>query len=146
MSGAFIVFDVAGTTYATPSESIQHIEMVDTITPVPNAAQFIDGVVLSRGQVVPVVNLRARFGFERVPPELRTRLLVARAGARTLGLLVDSAREFMRFGDEEIRPPHEAMAGATSPYITGVTTRGERIILVLDVARLLELSEPAISA
>ena len=142
----YIVFEVAGTTYAVPSHTILHMEMVDAITPVPNAAPFVDGVVLSRGQVVPVVNLRARFGFERIPPELRTRLLVVQAAGRTLGLLVDSAREFVRFRDDEIRPPHEAMASATGPYIAGVTTRGDRIVLILDVVRLLDLSEPAITA
>jgi chemotaxis signal transduction protein len=146
VNDTYIVFEVAGTTYAVASPAILHMEMVEAITPVPNAAQFVDGVVLSRGQVVPVVNLRARFGFERAPLGLRTRLLVVKVGGRTVGLLVDSAREFVRLADTDIRPPHEAMASATGPYIAGVTTRDDRIILVLDVARLLEQPEAAITA
>ena len=55
--------------------------MVEQVTPVPNAPPFVDGVVFSRGQVVPAVNLRARFGFERVADDLRTRLLVVRRRA-----------------------------------------------------------------
>jgi purine-binding chemotaxis protein CheW len=141
VSDTYIVFEVAGTTYAVASPSILHMEMVEAITPVPNAAPFVDGVVLSRGQVVPVMNLRARFGFERVALGLRTRLLVVRVGGRTVGLLVDSAREFTRLDAAEIRPPHEAMASASGPYIAGVTTRDDRIILVLDVARLIEQPE-----
>lgn len=146
MSDAYIVFEVAGTTYAVASPAILHMEMVEAITPVPNAAPYVDGVVLSRGQVVPVLNLRARFGFERVPLGLRTRLLVVRVAGRTVGLLADSAREFVRLDPAEIRPPHEAMADATGPYIGGVTTRGDRIVLVLDVTRLLEQPEPALTA
>ena len=73
---SYILFSLAGTTYALSSEEMRHMEMVEQITPVPNAASYLEGVVLSRGQIVPVLNLRARFGFERVPPDLRTRLLV----------------------------------------------------------------------
>ena len=57
----------------------------------PNAAPFVDGVVFSRGQVVPALNLRARFGFERAAPDLRTRLLVVQSEGRSVGLVVDAA-------------------------------------------------------
>ena len=80
MTEPFILFTVAGTTYGLRSRDVAHIEMVDQITAVPNAAHFVDGVVFSRGQVVPALNLRARFGFERAPYDLSTRLLVVREG------------------------------------------------------------------
>ena len=146
MNDAFIMFEVAGTTYAIPSRDILHMEMVETVTPVPNAARFVDGVVLSRGQVVPVVNLRARFGFERAEVGLRTRLLVVQTGARAIGLLVDSAREFVRMPADDIRPVHEAIAGVTGPYVAGTATVAERVVLVLDVARLVELTDLAVTA
>ena len=79
------MFTVAGTTYALRSHEVQHMEMVEKVTRVPNAASFVDGVVFSRGQVVPAVNLRARFGFERAPYDLRTRLIVVRPGAAASG-------------------------------------------------------------
>ncbi|HEX4346730.1 MAG TPA: chemotaxis protein CheW, partial [Vicinamibacterales bacterium] len=82
---SFIVFTVAQTAYALRSRDVQHMEMVEGMTRVPNAAPFVDGVVFSRGQVVPAVNLRARFGFERAPYDLRTRLIVVRAADRTVG-------------------------------------------------------------
>ena len=80
-SDHFILFIVAGTTYALPSHEVAHVEMVEQITRVPNAPAFVDGVVFSRGQVVPAVNLRARFGFERVPADIKTRLLVVQSGS-----------------------------------------------------------------
>ena len=72
----YILFSLAGTTYALRSEQVLHMEMLEHVTPVPNAPAFVEGVVFSRGQVVPVINLRARFGFERIDSTLRTRLLV----------------------------------------------------------------------
>ena len=72
-SDHYILFNVAGTTYALPSQQVAHVEMVEQVTRVPNAAAFVDGVVFSRGQVVPAVNMRVRFGFERVDRDLRTR-------------------------------------------------------------------------
>src|SRR5215218_6980139 len=95
MTDNYILFTVAGTTYALRTRDVAHIEMVEQITAVPNAAHFVDGVVFSRGQVVPALNLRARFGFEKAPVDLSTRLLVVREGARTVGLVVDAAREFV---------------------------------------------------
>ena len=145
MSETYILFEVAGTSYAVASREILHMEMVETVTPVPNAAPFVDGIVLSRGQVVPVVNLRARFGFERIALDLRTRLVVVQTEGRVLGLLVDSAREFVDLGADGIRPPHEAMASATGAYVAGVATRNDRIVLVLDLAKLLEVSAPTVA-
>ena len=95
----YILFGVAGTTYAVPSPQVQHIEMVEQITPVPNAAHAVEGVVFSRGQVVPVINRRARFGFNRTAINQRTRLLVVQQGTRTVGLLADEAKEFVTIAD-----------------------------------------------
>ena len=83
----YIVFSVAGTSYALRSGDVQHVEMVEHVTRVPNAAPFVDGVVFSRGQVVPAVNLRVRFGFERAPYDLRTRLIVVQTAGRSVGLM-----------------------------------------------------------
>ena len=71
----------------------------------PNAAHFVDGVVFSRGQVVPALNLRARFGFEKAPYDLSTRLLVVHAAGRSVGLIVDAAREFVSIDPASIQPP-----------------------------------------
>ena len=111
MTDQFIVFELAGTAYALPSERVAHVEMVDAVTRVPNAPHFVDGVVFSRGVVVPAVSLRARFGFEREPYSSRTRLLVVHTAGRTVGLIVDSAREFIRIPADVVRPPHDSIAG-----------------------------------
>src|SRR5690349_7164047 len=85
---SYILFELAGTTYAIPSFHVLHIEMVEHVTIVPNAHRAIDGVVFSRGQVIPALNLRVRFGFERQPANMRTRILFARVHQRIVGLIV----------------------------------------------------------
>ena len=132
----YILFTVAGTTYALKSEQVLHMEMLDHVTPVPNAPAFVEGVVFSRGQVVPVINLRARFGFDRIGTTLRSRLLVVQHEARRVGLLADDAREFIRIPADAIKPPHEAVGGMSGNYLQGVAMIGERIVLILDVSAL----------
>jgi purine-binding chemotaxis protein CheW len=134
---SYILFTLAGTSYAMPSPDVRHIEMVEHVTGVPNAPPFVDGVVFSRGEVVPVVNLRARFGLERAPYDERTRLLVVQAEGRTVGLLADAAREFVAIPASMIHPPHEALRDMSGKYLRGIATLNERMVLVLDTAEIL---------
>ncbi len=137
----FILFELAGTTYGLPSRVVQQMEMVEHITPVPNAASFVEGVVFSRGQVVPAINLRRRFGFESVPHDLRTRLVVVTNGGRTVGLLVDAAREFVLIPADAVHVPPEAISGLSGKYLQGIARLGDRLILVLDINEVLDFTE-----
>jgi chemotaxis signal transduction protein len=134
----YILFGVAGTTYGVLSQQVQHMEMVDQITPVPNAPQSVEGVVFSRGQVVPVINLRTRFGFDRATFGLRTRLLVVQHGNRRVGLLADDAREFVSIADSAIHPPHDMVGEVSGSYLAGVATLGERIVLLVNVGEIVD--------
>jgi purine-binding chemotaxis protein CheW len=138
----FILFTLVGTTYAVRTRDVLHMEMVEEITPVPNATASVEGVVFSRGQVVPVVNLRARFGFERIPPDLRSRLLIVQSNGRTVGLMVDSAREFARIAPETIRPPQDTLTRLSGRYLEGIAIAQDRIILILDLSAVIEIAEP----
>ena len=138
---SYILFGVAGTTYAIRSHQVLHIEMIDHVTPVPNAPVFVEGVVFSRGQVVPALNLRARFGFDKAPHDLRTRLLVVQYDGRSIGLLVDSAREFMAIPPSAVQPPSQALAGISGQYIEGIANLNDRLILILDLRAVLDFSQ-----
>lgn len=146
MTDAFVLFELAGTTFAVRSDQVHHLELVEDVTPVPNVAPFVDGVVFSRNGVVPVVNLRARFGLERAPRDARTRLVVVEVAGRRVGLLVDSAREFMRIAPELVHAPPQAVTGISGRYLDGIATRDGRVIVVLDLARVLDFTEAAIPA
>jgi purine-binding chemotaxis protein CheW len=142
----YILFTVAGTSYGLPSQDVAHVEMVEQITRVPNAPAFVDGVVFSRGQVVPAINLRTRFGFDRAPLDVSSRLLVVNNKGRSVGLLVDACREFMTVPPSAIHPPGEALSGLSAQYVDGVATVNNRLIVLLGLDRLLGSTEHAVAA
>jgi purine-binding chemotaxis protein CheW len=135
---AFILFELAGAHYALRSREIQQLEMVGQVTPVPNAPEFVDGVVSVRGQVIPAINLRARFGFARKEPDVRSRLLVVKSGQRAVGMLVDSAREFIAIGADSIQPPPAGVNGLSGKYLEGVAHVNERLVLILDAGQIID--------
>jgi purine-binding chemotaxis protein CheW len=143
MDNSYIVFEVANTSYAVHSRTVQQIEMLEHITPLPNAPDFVDGVVFTRGQVIPALNLRTRFGFERVPNTNRTRLIVVNSGDRMVALIVDSAREFMTISEDAILPPAESLASISDQYLKGTVTIDDRIILVVNLEKVMGMS-PAV--
>ena len=142
----FILFELAGTTYALRSRLVQQMEMIDHITPVPNAPPFVEGVVFARGQVVPAVNLRQRFGFDKISHDLRTRLVVVTIGGRSVGLVVDAAREFVTIPADAIQPPPEAVSGLSGKYLQSIVRLGDRLILVLDVDEVLNFADFSVPA
>ena len=142
----YILFSVAETTYALPSQQVAHVEMIEQITRVPNAAAFVDGVVFSRGQVVPAINMRVRFGFERSERDLRTRLLVVQTGGRSVGLLVDACREFLTIPAASVQPPGDGLSGVGTRYISGIATLNDRLIVILNLGALLDSAEPILAA
>jgi purine-binding chemotaxis protein CheW len=137
----FILFELAGTTYGVRSRFVQQMEMIEHITPVPNAPNAVEGVVLARGQVIPALSLRARFGFEKIPHDLRARLVVVSSAGRTVGLIVDTAREFVRIPAAAIGPPPEAIKGLSGKYLEGIATIDGRMILVLNLEEVIDLGE-----
>ena len=135
----FILFELAGTTYGVRSRFVQQIEMVQDVAPVPNAHPAIDGVALVRGQVIPALSLRTRFGFDRIERDLRARLVVINNGTRVVGFLVDTAREFLKIPVASIEPPPAALTGLSGHYLEGIATVGERMILILNLDSVLDL-------
>ena len=135
----FILFELAGTTYAVRSGSVQQIEMIEDVTSVPNAHPALEGVVLVRGQVIPALNLRTRFGFDTIERDLRSRLVVINNGTRVVGMIVDTAREFLKISPDSIEPPPEALTGLSGKYLEGIATIDERPILILKLDEVLDL-------
>jgi purine-binding chemotaxis protein CheW len=144
----YILFELAGSAYGVRSQDVLHIDMLEHITPVPNTAGSVEGVVFSRGQVIPALNLRARFGLPRETPTARTRLIFLRSHQRTVALIVDSAREFRTIPSSAIRPIEETLTGVHGNYVRGVATQNDRLVLLLDIAAVLNLdsAEPALAS
>jgi purine-binding chemotaxis protein CheW len=137
----YVLFELSGATYAIPSSSVLHLEMLEHVTLVPNAHRAVEGVVFSRGQLIPALNLRVRFGFPREQATLRTRVLFAQVQQRTVGLIVDSAREFKKIPETVIRPIEKALTGVAGNYLKGIATIDKRLILFLDLPAVLNLDQ-----
>ncbi len=137
-SESFVLFELAGNTCGVRSQAVRSVEMVEHVTAVPNALPFVEGVTFTRGQVIPSLNLRVRFGFPRIPVDPRARTLVVRSKDRTAGMLVDSAREYISIPADAIQPPGEAVAEFSVRYVEGVATVGNRRILILNLEEVIE--------
>ena len=98
-------------------------------------------MVFSRGQVIPALNLRVRFGFPRIDHTLRTRIVFAIIHDRTVGLIVDAAREFKNFSNDSLRPIEKTLTGINDKYLTAVAKLGERLVLVLDLEAVLNVND-----
>jgi purine-binding chemotaxis protein CheW len=115
--------------------------MFEHVTRVPNANPAIDGVVFSRGQVIPALNLRVRFGFSREAHTLQTRIVFATVHGRVVGLIVDSAKEFKDLPTQSIRPIEQTLTGINGKYLRAVTTVAGRLVLLLDLEAVLNLED-----
>ncbi|HOP85823.1 MAG TPA: chemotaxis protein CheW [Syntrophorhabdaceae bacterium] len=136
----YILFKLVGTTYGIKSDDVSQMEMVEHITPVPNAPDFVEGLVFLRGEVIPAINLRARFGFEKIEYDIKTRIIIVQKGERKVGLIVDNAREFVAIPGEVIKPPPETISGLSGQYLQGVATMGDRLILILNIEKVLNFT------
>ncbi|HEX3801086.1 MAG TPA: chemotaxis protein CheW [Verrucomicrobiae bacterium] len=138
---SYVLFELADNVYALPSRNVLHIEMFEHVTLVPNANPAIDGVVFSRGQVMPALNLRVRFGLPREKNTVRTRIIFTTIHDRAVGLIVDSAREFRSFPASELRPVEETLTGINDKYLRAVVKLRERVVLILDLEAVLNLND-----
>jgi purine-binding chemotaxis protein CheW len=136
-SESFVLFELAGNTCGVRSQAVQSVEMVEHVTAVPNSLPFVEGLTFTRGQVIPSINLRIRFGFPRIPVDLRTRMLVVRSKDRTAGILVDSARELIPIPPDAIQPQEENIAGFSVRYVEGIATLRNRSILILNLEEVI---------
>jgi purine-binding chemotaxis protein CheW len=140
-SAPYVLFELAGSLYGVHSRDVRHVEMLEHLTPVPNTAPSLEGIVFSRGRVVPALNLRVRFGLPRENPTARTRLVYLEAHDRLVALIVDAAREFCSIPADAIKPVEETLHGIRGNYLKGVVTVRERLVFLIDVSAVLAPEE-----
>jgi purine-binding chemotaxis protein CheW len=151
-SQPYVIFELAGAAYGIASADVLHVDLLEHVTAVPNTSATVEGVVFSRGQVVPALNLRLRFGLPRREPDGSTRLIFVRSGGRTVALIVDAAREFRALPASVIRPVEETLQGVAGNYLRGVAQLGDRMVLLIDVVSVIaldplpEVAESAVTA
>lgn len=132
-----VVFRVDTADYALPASAVLQLESYTGATPVPGVAPFVAGIVQLRGRVVPVIDLRLRFGLPPRPPTLETRVVVGEVGARVVALVADSAREVVRIAPSQEKPPPHLVDNGSDRVVRAVAQLGERTVLLLDLSTLI---------
>ena len=132
-----VVFKVAEAEYALPASAVLHMESFTGATKVPGTAPYVAGLVQIRGRVVPVLDVRARFGLPAATHTLDSRVVVAQQQERTVGLLVDSAREVLRIESDKFKAPPEVVSQNTQGFVKAVAQTGQRLVMLLDFAKVI---------
>ena len=133
-------FQIGRETYGVPITSLHEIVRVPEITAVPDAPDYMEGVINLRGKIVSVIDLRKRLGAKEVVPGRRNRILVVEHNGRLCGLMVDSASEVLKVPTSDIEPATAVFQEGGLNCVTGLGKYRGRLIVLLDMAKLLEYS------
>ena len=128
-------------TYGIPIALVREIVRVPNITAVPNAQKYVEGVINLRGKIISVMDLRKRFGESNVENNKKNRIVVVEFEGRTIGLVVNSASEVVKVSASEIAPPSSVFVDGEVDYVTGVAKLGERLIILLDLSKVLKCGD-----
>lgn len=137
MSTLHVAFKVGAAEYVVSADQVLHLETFTEATHVPGAPAFVAGLVQVRGRLVPVVDLRTRFGLAPAEKTIDNRVIVVQVGTRVAGMLVDSARDVLRLDESAFEPPPDLVNDQAAGFVKAVTTLAQRLLLVVDVPRVI---------
>lgn len=120
---------------------VQEINRMFQITKVPNSPEYVDGVINLRGRVIPVIDLRCKLGLARKEHDKDTRIIVVDLSGRTMGFIVDKVKEVLRIPGNIIEPPPDLAAGMNAEYITAVGKLEDRLLILLDLEKIITNQE-----
>ena len=134
-------FRIGNETYGIRIGAVREIVRVPEITSVPSAPDLIEGVINLRGKIIPVMDLRKRFGQTEINSDKKNRILVVELENKLIGLIVNAASEVLKIPPSEVDSPGSVFAEGESSYVTGVGKLKGRLIILLDIAKLLQRPE-----
>ena len=132
-----VTFRIGTADYVLPADQVLHLESYETATPVPGAPPYVAGIVQVRGRLVPVVDVRHRFGLPAIEHSIDRRVVVVQVGTRIAGLLVDSAREVLQIDAAAFEKPPEVIEQQSAGFVKGVAAIAKRLFLLVDVPRVI---------
>jgi purine-binding chemotaxis protein CheW len=128
-----VVFELGDERYGLDIAAVYEIIRHQPITAVPQAPAFVEGVINLRGRIIPVVDLRDRFGMAGGELTRASRIVVAEAAGTRVGLVVDGVSEVLMVPADAIEPTPEVAAGVDAGYLRGIAKLGERLIILLEL-------------
>jgi purine-binding chemotaxis protein CheW len=142
MSDLHVLCKIAEAEYVLPAADVLQMESFSGATHVPGAAAHVAGLVQIRGRVVPVLDLRVIFGFPKIEPTLNSRVVVLQQDGRTVGLLVDSAREVLKIPAADFQPPPPVVIQQTDGIVKAVAQTNNRLLMLIDASKVIGEEQP----
>lgn len=136
-----LVFVLGKEEYGVDILKVQEIRGYEKVTPIPSAPDYLKGVVNLRGIIVPVVDLRVKFRLADVRYDSFTVVVILRIAGRVIGLVVDGVSDVVPFADSDVKPAPQLGSLVDGSFIAGMATHGDRMVLLLDIERLLSTGE-----
>lgn len=136
-----VVFQLQNELYGVDIHQVREIIRVPAITHVPRTPEFVEGVINLRGSVIPILDLRTRFGFAPGERDGDRRIVVVEMDDKTLGVIVDAVREVLLMDEQFIEPPSPYIVSVETQYIVGVARLDDQLIILLDLNQVLSTDE-----
>lgn len=136
-----VTFNIGDEEFGVDILHVKEIIRMMEITKVPKSPEFVDGVINLRGNVVPIIDLRKRFSMLSKEHDKNTRISVVELGDTVVGFVVDSVHEVLRIPSDTVEPPPPVVAGIDAEYIRGVGKLDDRLLILLDLQKLLSPEE-----
>lgn len=133
-----VVFKLAEEDYGVNIEQVHTVEKVMPITRVPRAPHFVEGVINLRGEVVPVISLRKRLGLPEKPIDESTHIVVVLVDGQMTGMLVDEISQVLTLPVDSIQPAEQVIGGIKTGYLQGVGKWDDKLIVMMDLKRVLD--------
>ncbi len=137
----FISFSVGEEEYGLELLRVKEVIRVREITWLPKAPSFVKGIINLRGDVIPIIDLRDKFGLESKEATSTTRVIVGEVEGRLMGMIVDSASQVVRIPADQIDPPPPVLGGFSQEFITGVGKLEDKLIILLNIDKVLTVEE-----
>ncbi|MBA4707901.1 MULTISPECIES: chemotaxis protein CheW [Aquitalea] len=139
-----LVFTLGQEEYGIDILKVQEIRGYEAVTRIANAPAFIKGVVNLRGSIVPIVDMRIKFGLGEPVYNAFTVVIILNIFQRTVGMVVDGVSDVIQLAEDELRDPPEFGSVVETTYIEGLGTQGERMVIIVDIERLMSSDEMAL--
>lgn len=141
MTDLHVTFKVAGSEYVVAASDVVQMESYRGATKVPGTVPWVAGLVMLRGKVVPVIDLRVRFGLESIEPTIDSRVVVVQQGSRLVGLLVDSARSVVKIQPDQFRAPPAVLTESSQGWVKSVAQSGQQLLMLIDFDKVIGKEE-----
>jgi len=136
-----VTFSLAGQKYAVDILKVQEIDNMKEITTIPNAPSYMEGAINLRGKVIPVLNLRKKFGFEDKANNEQCKIVIMDVRHVIMGVIVDAVSDVLRIPQDVVEPPPPVSSNVSTDFISGIAKLGEGLFILLDMDRLLDTQE-----